>query len=106
MKKYRFGFDVWALVLFFIIMIPNFVWFVVPAPNDILRGESITKTGLIIFPCLTFLFFAIDRIYRFSIRKSTRYHWKDMLRYNEYHQSKNVYQSIRLLLVRYGKGTD
>ena len=44
LKKYRFGFDVWALVLFFIIMIPNFIWFAVPAPNDILRGESITKT--------------------------------------------------------------
>ena len=122
LKKYRFGFDIWALGLFFIIMIPNFVWFVVPAPNDILRGQSITKTvdviasicqvlmvislcifinqdrkkisitrfiiatiiccllyficwifyyvgvtntivilGLIIFPCMTFLFFAIDR---------------------------------------------
>ena len=44
LKKYRFGFDVWALVLFFIIMMPNFIWFAVPAPNDILRGESITKT--------------------------------------------------------------
>ena len=112
----------WALVLFFIIMMPNFIWFAVPAPNDILRGESITKTvdeiasicqvlmvmslcifirqdrkkisitrfimttviccllyflcwilyyfgvtnavfilGLTIFPCLAFLFFAIDR---------------------------------------------
>ena len=122
LKKYRFGFDVWASVLFFIIMIPNFIWFAVPAPNDILRGESITKTvdgiasicqvlmimllctvirhdckeisitrcimataiccllyflcwifyyagvtnavvilGLIIFPCLAFLFFAVDR---------------------------------------------
>lgn len=122
LKKYRFGFDVWALVLFFIIMIPNFIWFAVPAPNDILRVESITKTvdeiasicqvlmvmslcifihqdrkkisitrfimttviccllyflcwilyylgvtnavfilGLTIFPCLAFLFFAIDR---------------------------------------------
>lgn len=122
LKKYRFGFDVWALVLFFIIMIPNFIWFAVPAPNDTLRGESITKTvdviasicqvlmvmslcifirqdrkkinitrfimttviccllyflcwilyyfgvtnavfilGLTIFPCLAFLFFAIDR---------------------------------------------
>ena len=122
LKKYRFGCDVWALVLFFIIMIPNFIWFAVPAPNDILRGESITKTvdeiasicqvlmvmslcifirqdrkkisitrfimttviccllyflcwilyyfgvtnavfilGLTIFPCLAFLFFAIDR---------------------------------------------
>lgn len=43
-KKYRLGFDVWALILFLIIMIPNFIWFAVPAPNDILRGESITKT--------------------------------------------------------------
>lgn len=25
-------------------MIPNFIWFAVSAPNDILRGESITKT--------------------------------------------------------------
>ena len=25
-------------------MVPNFIWFVVPAPNDVLRGESITGT--------------------------------------------------------------
>lgn len=128
LKKYRFGFDAWALVLFFIIMVPNFIWFAVPAPNDILRGESITKTvdaiasvcqvlmimslcvfinqdrkkisvtrfvmaaviccllyflcwifyyagfanaivilGLTIFPCLAFLFFAIDRKNRIAV---------------------------------------
>ena len=42
LKKYRFGFDICGLVLFFLIMIPNFVWFVVPAPHDILRVESVT----------------------------------------------------------------
>lgn len=42
-KKYKIGFDVWGLVLFFIIMIPNFIWFAIPAPNDILRAESVTK---------------------------------------------------------------
>ena len=120
--KYKIGFDIWGMSNFIIIMIPNFIFFAVPAANDILRGESITKTadviasicpvlmvmslcifinedrkkisftrfimaaiiccllyflcwilyyvsvtnaivilGLIIFPCLTFLFFAIDR---------------------------------------------
>lgn len=42
MKKYKFGFNVWGLILFFIIMLPNFYWFAVPAPNDILRAESVT----------------------------------------------------------------
>lgn len=122
MKKYKMGFDIWGLITFIIVMIPNFIWFAVPAPNDILRGVSVTETvdtiasicqvlvvmslcifinqnrqkirftrfiitaiiccllyflcwifyyagvtndmvilGLTIFPCLTFLFFAIDR---------------------------------------------
>ncbi|MBO7222212.1 MAG: hypothetical protein J6V37_04095, partial [Clostridia bacterium] len=42
-KKYKMGFDIWALVLFVVIMIPNIIWFAIPAPNDILRTESITK---------------------------------------------------------------
>ena len=41
-KKYKMGFDAWGLVVFFMIMLPNFIWFAVPAPNDILRTESIT----------------------------------------------------------------
>ena len=122
LKKYKIGFDAWGLIIFLIIMIPNFIWFAVPAPNDILRVESITEIadtiasicqvlmimslcifsnkerkkqkitrfiittiiccllyflcwlyyyigvtnglvilGLTIFPCLAFLFFAIDR---------------------------------------------
>ncbi len=42
LKKYRFGFDIWGLVIFLIVMIPNFIWFAVPAPNDVLRSESVT----------------------------------------------------------------
>ena len=40
--KYKIGFDIFGLLLFLIIMIPNFIWFVVPTSNDILRNESIT----------------------------------------------------------------
>ena len=43
-KKYKIGFDIWGLFLFLIIMCPNFIWFLVPAPNDILRADSITIT--------------------------------------------------------------
>ena len=42
LKKYRFGFDIYGLAIFLIIMIPNFIWFAIPAPNDILRKESVT----------------------------------------------------------------
>lgn len=43
LRKYKMGFDIWAVVLFIAIMIPNIIWFSIPAPNDILRTESITK---------------------------------------------------------------
>ena len=42
LKKYKLGFDISGLVIFLIIMLPNFIWFAFPAPNDILRQESIT----------------------------------------------------------------
>lgn len=42
LKKYRLSFDIWGLLLFLVIMIPNSIWFAVPAPNDILRANSIT----------------------------------------------------------------
>ena len=42
MRKLKFGFDPWGLLLFLAVMLPNFVWFALPAPNDILRGESVT----------------------------------------------------------------
>lgn len=43
-KNYKFGFDICSLLLFLIIMLPNFIWFAIPAPNDILRADSITPT--------------------------------------------------------------
>lgn len=43
MQKYRLHFNIFALILFFIIMLPNFYWFSVSAPNDILREESVTE---------------------------------------------------------------
>lgn len=42
LKNYRPGFDPWGLWLFLLIMLPNFIWFVLPAPDDILRVESVT----------------------------------------------------------------
>ena len=41
-RKYKICFDILGLLLFLIIMIPNFIWFAVPTSNDILRNESIT----------------------------------------------------------------
>ncbi len=42
--KYKLGFDIWGLLLFLGIMVPNFIWFAVPAPNDLLRTDSVTGT--------------------------------------------------------------
>lgn len=42
LRNYRFGFDPWGLGLFLLIMLPNFVWFALPAPRDVLRQESVT----------------------------------------------------------------
>lgn len=39
MKSYKIGFDRYGLLLFAVIMLPNLIWFAVPAPNDILRTE-------------------------------------------------------------------
>ena len=39
-KVYRFGFDAGAAALVAAVMLPNFYWFGVPAPNDVLRGAS------------------------------------------------------------------
>lgn len=44
LKRYRFGFDIFGLVIFLIVMLPNFIWFAVPEPNDILRTDSATPT--------------------------------------------------------------
>lgn len=42
-KSYKFGFNVSAVVIFVLIMLPNIIWFFVPAQNDILRNESSTQ---------------------------------------------------------------
>ena len=44
LRKYRLNFEVWGVLIFLIIMIPNFIWFAVPAPKDILRADSVTET--------------------------------------------------------------
>lgn len=41
-KNYKLGLDPWGLGLFLLIMLPNFIWFALPAPHDILRNESTT----------------------------------------------------------------
>lgn len=56
MKKYRFGFDIWGAVIFLTVMIPNFIWFAVPAPNDILRKTSVTEVADIIGSVLQAVF--------------------------------------------------
>lgn len=42
MKNYKFGFDIWGFVLFVVIMVPNIIWYMIPAPNDVLRSQSVT----------------------------------------------------------------
>ncbi len=63
LKKYKIAFDIWALFLFLLIMLPNFIWLAIPAPNDILRVESATGTidaitavcQVLMLACLCFL---------------------------------------------------
>lgn len=45
-KHYRFTFDLLGFLLFLVIMLPNFIWFVVPAPQDVL------KTAKSVFPMI------------------------------------------------------
>ncbi len=42
LKNYKIHFNMISLLLFLFIMLPNFIWFAVPAPDDILRIESAT----------------------------------------------------------------
>lgn len=42
-KNYRLSFDPWCLLLFLLIMVPNLIWFIIPAPNDLLRISSTVK---------------------------------------------------------------
>lgn len=41
-RQYRFSLEGWGLLAFLLVMVPNFIWFAVPAPNDVLRRDSVT----------------------------------------------------------------
>lgn len=41
-NHYRIGLDIPGLILFFLIMAPNLIWFFHPAPVDVLRWPSVT----------------------------------------------------------------
>ena len=43
MKDYQIRFDGWGLTLFLFILLPNLIWLAVPAPDDILRLDSMTR---------------------------------------------------------------
>ena len=66
-SHYRFGFDIWGLLLFLLVMLPNFIWFAGPAPNDVLRTESVTPVvdliasvcQVLTVACLCFLVLAV-----------------------------------------------
>lgn len=40
LRKYKMGLDPWGLLLTLLVMLPNFIWFAVPAPHDVLRSAS------------------------------------------------------------------
>lgn len=42
LNSYKFNIDFWSIGLFLLMMLPNFLWFVFPAPNDVLRITSVT----------------------------------------------------------------
>ncbi|MCM1102579.1 MAG: hypothetical protein NC409_00620 [Clostridium sp.] len=41
-QNYKMGFDLAGFILFLGVMLPNLIWFAVPAVNDVLRRESVT----------------------------------------------------------------
>ena len=42
LNSYKFKIDFWNIGLFLFMMLPNFLWFAFPAPNDVLRVTSNT----------------------------------------------------------------
>ncbi len=87
MKNIRF--NTYGLLLFILIMIPNFIWFMIKAPNDILRAESITPTmdliasvfQVIMVICLCFSKYKNNKIGIFSIISLSLYFWCWVLYY-------------------------
>ena len=74
-SRYRFGFDIWGLLLFLLVMAPNFIWVAVPAPDDILRTESVTPAvdilgsvfQVLTVACLCFVIRKERSKFRFSL---------------------------------------
>ena len=44
LKKYKIGFNLYGAILFAVIMLPNIIWALCPAANDILRKQSNTPS--------------------------------------------------------------
>lgn len=72
LKKYKLSFEIWGFLLFLVVMIPNFIWFAIPAPNDILRATSITETIDIVASICQILMIAALCIFRNRESKKLR----------------------------------
>lgn len=70
--RYTMGFEPWALVLFAAIMLPNILWGLFPAPNDVLRAESVTPAidtvGMVFQAAMIFCLALICRTDRKPLR--------------------------------------
>lgn len=66
------SFEIWGLLLFLIVMLPNFIWFVVPAPNDILRAKSVTEMADTIASVCQILMIAVLCLFRNSEYRKKR----------------------------------
>ncbi len=42
LKTHTMGFEPWGLALFASVMLPNLLWMLLPAPDDVLRNPSVT----------------------------------------------------------------
>lgn len=67
--KYTMCFDLWGLLLFAAIMLPNILWMFFPAPNDLLRAESVTPVidGIASF-CQMLMVFCLCLIIRRDVQ--------------------------------------
>ncbi len=59
-QKYQCRFEAWGMFLFLAIMVPNFIWFAVPAPHDVLReGSAAGVLGVIASVCQVWMVAAL-----------------------------------------------
>lgn len=59
LRQYKYGFDIGGFIVFLAIMLPNIIWFVLPAQNDIFRTESITPIIDFVGLCSQILMIAV-----------------------------------------------